>query len=173
MSVVCTHCDHVNQVGALVCENCHQSLIKNTSVAVVNTDWLTDTRKLMTEEIEVAGPPAQPDAYEVILRVPGAPHPLVLELTEGGLILGRTDLEKRIFPDVDLSPFGAEDYGVSRRHARLTVNTSTREVEITDLGSLNGTYVNGARLDAHQSRFLNSGDEVHLSRLFFTFFYRS
>ncbi|MCZ7544786.1 MAG: FHA domain-containing protein [Anaerolineae bacterium] len=173
MGIVCRHCDHLNRSGALVCDRCHQSLVEHATGSVVNTDWLVDARRTMTSEVVEAQQPAKAELCEVILRVAGAPQPLVLELANGGLILGRTDLEGRVFPDVDLSPFSADAHGVSRRHARLTVNTATREVEIVDLGSLNGTYINGERLEAHKARYLNSGDEVRLSRLRFIFFYRT
>jgi pSer/pThr/pTyr-binding forkhead associated (FHA) protein len=39
-----------------------------------------------------------------------------------------------------------EDATVSRRHARLTRAAAQDEYQITDLGSTNGTYVNGRRV---------------------------
>ncbi len=45
---------------------------------------------------------------------------------------------------------------VSRRHATITV--SARDVVLTDLGSRNGTFVNGQRLDAPAT--LADGDEI-------------
>ena len=173
MGIVCPHCNHDNAVGALVCDKCHKSLVREMTSAVVNTNWLLDARKMMAEGDEKTGPlPVDADGFQVVLRLAGVSQPLVLDLARNGLVLGRIDLERRVFPDVDLSPFKAEEYGVSRRHARLTLNTATREVEITDMGSLNGTFINGQRLSPNRPRFLNSGDEVRLAYLTFTFFYR-
>jgi pSer/pThr/pTyr-binding forkhead associated (FHA) protein len=51
----------------------------------------------------------------------------------------------------------ASDPSVSRRHARLTRGAAG--VEITDEGSSNGTFVNGARVSRHAVR---PGDEVKI-----------
>ena len=51
-----------------------------------------------------------------------------------------------------------DDAGVSRRHAALTVEGG--EATIEDLGSTNGTRVNGVRLES--SRRLVAGDEVRI-----------
>jgi len=50
--------------------------------------------------------------------------------------------------------------GISRRHARITVHDG--RVTIEDLGSKNGTYVRGTRIDGAAE--LNDGDEIRISR---------
>ena len=60
-----------------------------------------------------------------------------------------------------------DDVTVSRRHARFVRSGDT--FEIVDSGSLNGTYVNGDRVD---SVVLDNGDEVQIGKFRFTF-YRS
>ena len=50
------------------------------------------------------------------------------------------------------------DPDVSRRHAEIQV--SSGEIPISDLGSTNGTFVNGERID--QPRALRDGDEVRI-----------
>jgi pSer/pThr/pTyr-binding forkhead associated (FHA) protein len=52
-----------------------------------------------------------------------------------------------------------EDITVSRHHARFTVDDSGLRVE--DLGSTNGTYVNGQWADAHA---LTAGDELIIGK---------
>jgi DNA-binding NarL/FixJ family response regulator len=49
---------------------------------------------------------------------------------------------------------------VSRRHCLVDVDPP--EVRVTDLGSRNGTYVNGQRIWAQQA--LHAGDEVRIGR---------
>lgn len=49
---------------------------------------------------------------------------------------------------------------VSRVHCRLTAHSSTR-LEVQDLGSTNGTYVNGRRVTRTE---LRSGDRLGLGR---------
>ncbi|HTN82410.1 MAG TPA: sigma 54-interacting transcriptional regulator [Sorangium sp.] len=65
---------------------------------------------------------------------------------EGALIVGRSD-------DADVK---LDTAAVSRRHAKIVV--SGGEIRITDLGSHNGTVVNGERIEG--SRTLGSGDIV-------------
>ncbi len=60
-----------------------------------------------------------------------------------------------------------DDVTVSRRHARFVRRGET--FELIDSGSLNGTYVNGDRVD---SVVLDNGDEVQIGKFRFTF-YRS
>src|SRR5213595_1561602 len=56
-----------------------------------------------------------------------------------------------------------EDLEVSRRHARLEPLPDGR-VAIRDLGSRNGTYVNGRRVDA---ALLKGGEEIKLGQTVF------
>src|SRR5205085_3525056 len=80
------------------------------------------------------------------------------------IIIGRINHDKAgqdVPPDVDLSPFGAYDKGVSRRHAEIKCDG---KVSITDLNSSNGTYVNGQRIIGN-SFALRHGDELRLGRL--------
>lgn len=60
-----------------------------------------------------------------------------------------------------------DDVTVSRRHARFVRRGDT--FEVLDAGSLNGTYVNGDRVDRVE---LDNGDEVQIGKFRFTF-YRS
>ena len=71
------------------------------------------------------------------------------DLLEGENIVGRDH-------DVSIS---LNAPGISRRHARIMV-TSNR-VTIEDLGSKNGTYVQGQRIG--ETRELHEGDEIRLS----------
>ncbi len=100
----------------------------------------------------------------LILRMSESGQIVTVDATRGGgVTLGRYDPETGTAPDVDLTPFGAEDLGVSRRHARIDIHEDA--LRITDLGSANATYLNGLRLTAHQPRILRDGDEVRLGHL--------
>jgi hypothetical protein len=60
-----------------------------------------------------------------------------------------------------------DDVTVSRRHAELVRNGDT--YTITDLGSLNGTYVNRKRIESAQ---LEDDDEVQIGKYRLTFLLR-
>lgn len=68
----------------------------------------------------------------------------------GSWIIGRS-------PDVDLT---IEDTSVSRRHARI--ECSLAGLKLVDLGSHNGTRVNGVRIETNRELALHRGDVVEI-----------
>lgn len=99
---------------------------------------------------------------EVILLVRGMVERLVI--TEGTAFkLGRFDLSSKRNDEVDLTPYGAMDRGVSRVHAQLHIESDN--LYITDLNSTNGTYLSGERLKPHEPTMLRKGAELMLGRL--------
>lgn len=79
------------------------------------------------------------------------------------LVLGRSHPSSPESPDVSLNGYGAQAYGVSRQHAAILRKVDM--FQIVDLGSTNGTYLNGHRLEPHQPRILRDGDHVQLGLL--------
>ena len=75
-------------------------------------------------------------------------------LSVGSTVIGRGDQANLRLPDV----------GISRRHARIDFDGG--QVVLTDLGSTNGTSVNGQRVSAVA---LNPGDMVQLGTTTLTF----
>lgn len=95
---------------------------------------------------------AQSNSFKLILinEQSGAPTK-EFELTKPEIVIGRED-------SVDITiPASA----VSRRHARLLQEGEQYALE--DLGSSNGTFVNGEKLI--QRRILNSGDKIRLGQI--------
>jgi hypothetical protein len=93
----------------------------------------------------------------------------VLSLPSGRreIIIGRDDPISGVHPEVDMTPYGAESGGVSRRHVRLTVLEG--QWMITDLQSTNHTRVNGVRIDPGVPTQLPDGAQVVLGRIGFIF----
>lgn len=77
--------------------------------------------------------------------------------------IGRTDPKRNIYPELDLTADGGLDAGVSRMHAALQVQGG--EIVLVDLGSSNGTRVNGVELLPNRPQPLHDGDEVELGAL--------
>jgi pSer/pThr/pTyr-binding forkhead associated (FHA) protein len=73
-------------------------------------------------------------------------------LVDGELTIGRNE--------ADLANLG-NDPEISRQHARLR-RLESGEILIEDLGSTNGTFVNGARIDA--PRVLGAGDTIKMGQ---------
>jgi predicted component of type VI protein secretion system len=101
---------------------------------------------------------------DVMLRIeiPNAEPILLKQRRE--TILGRRDPATGIMPDVDMTPFAGYRMGVSRRHAAIR-RTDNDQLELWDLGSSNGTYLNGVRLVAHRPNRLKDGDEIRLGQM--------
>jgi hypothetical protein len=96
------------------------------------------------------GGPGGPARNVRLMSSDGRAYPLSI----GSTVIGRGDQANLRLPDV----------GISRRHARLDFDGS--QVVLTDLGSTNGTMVNGQRVSAVA---LNGGDVVQLGTTTLTF----
>ena len=79
------------------------------------------------------------------------------------IYLGRIDPLNDIFPDIDLTEDDRVTRGVSRRHLRIFDRRET--VMIEDLGSFNGTVLNGEKLPPFLPTSLSDGDCLQLGRL--------
>jgi serine/threonine-protein kinase len=86
---------------------------------------------------------------------------------EGENLIGRVDPNRGIKPEVDLSKYDPAAR-VSRRHAKIVAQGNQFFIE--DLGSANGTYINGqVRLTPKKPHMLTSGDEVKLGETMLKF----
>lgn len=105
-----------------------------------------------TQRHPVVPPPLPDPANRPWLELDGDTYPLLAAIT----VLGRDS-----GADITL-----DDPGVSRRHAELRVTHDGPHlvVGLRDLGSTNGTYVNGERIASHR---LGDGDRVTVGRVSF------
>ena len=77
--------------------------------------------------------------------------------------IGRVDPTSAIFPEVDLTDESVSSKSVSRRHARIMKRENS--VLLEDLGSINGTFINGKRLDPYMSEVLSDGDVLQVGKI--------
>lgn len=110
-----------------------------------------------------------PKSRELLLVVRGMIERLDIP-EDGTLVLGRSDHQARSHPDVDLTPYGALDRGVSRIHARLHVEDD--KLYITDLKSTNGTFMGGERLTPEVPVPVRKGADLLLGRLSIALLFR-
>jgi pSer/pThr/pTyr-binding forkhead associated (FHA) protein len=82
----------------------------------------------------------------------------VFPVEQDEMLIGRRDDRQQIRPAVAL-----HDPGASRRHAKVLRNADG-SVSLHDLGSTNGTKLNGEDLVSGALRPLAAGDEITLGR---------
>lgn len=109
-----------------------------------------------------SAPPPTPVAAQPRLMVEGTTTTFDL-VGKALVVVGREDAPSNSFPDIDLTPFGAEEGGVSRLHARLAQSGDAWTIE--DLESTNFTFVNRKRIAPKTPTPLNDGDEIRLGRV--------
>jgi len=160
--IICPNCNHTNLAGAMYCVDCGAQLITK--------DGLTTQNISTAKFVESLKNTKKQDTYQKFdgQDAWGSIHLLdtgqVLPLSERNeFTLGRISEGQPIMPDIDLSPYQAYAGGVSRLHA--VIKRSGQEIVFMDLGSANGTYVNGKRLQPNVEQTLKHGDVIALGKL--------
>ena len=154
MTIQCSQ-GHENPEGSAFCDECGEQLSAATyTAAPADASAVT------------MPPPATP--------VAGAPKLVVqsdsttFDLAgKNEVVIGREDPVSNIFPDIDLTPHGGEEGGVSRLHAKLLLNGSQYLIE--DQNSTNFTFVNKQKLAPKTPTAIKDGDEIRLGRVALTF----
>jgi len=159
--IICTNCKHENRVGTMFCENCGADLTTGGVGATI------PTRRIENDPDDASakstwGAARIRQGTAIYLHIREAEQPIEVHPT-GRMIFGRSDSSSTVKPDIDLSAYNALEKGVSRSHAALELNEDT--LMLVDVGSSNGTYLNGQRLLPNQPRVLRDGDEVRLGKL--------
>jgi hypothetical protein len=119
-------------------------------------------RRMMNNRKAQGGTARLGEGREVLLVIRGMVERVLM--VEGKTYkLGRFEISTRKDEEIDLSPYGALDRGVSRVHAELSLKGD--QIYITDLMSTNGTYLAGQRLKPNEAMLLRKGDELLIGRL--------
>ena len=163
--IICPNCQHKELPGALFCSECGTQLV---TIDVLNTRAIKKTPSDMLESPtqipQFANEPKPGKNNEPNISLHIVDSGQVIHLKDRKeFTLGRTVEGQPILPDVDLTPFDAFSLGVSRLHAALRL--VNQEVVVTDLGSSNGTRVNGQKIVPHVDYPINHGDIIALGKL--------
>jgi hypothetical protein len=151
LPVICPNCGTKNSPDAEDCVNCAGTLkSKQARTRMMKKPMITD------DDARAA------KSGRLYLQVKTRKQPLEVYVTKE-LIIGRSSPDSSVQPDIDLAPYEAEKYGVSRAHASLKKDGET--IVITDLHSSNETHLNGERLYPQETHVLRHGDELELGTL--------
>ena len=159
MTVICPVCETENDAGNIVCQECGETLMRNQDFAF-ETHRSTKPLSLSSrEDVRPHMAPIPPDAM-VVMQVAGS---TISFPADHNVVVGRKapDSQGRL---ADLNPFNGFELGVSRNHAQIQLDANGY-LELTDLGSSNGTFLNGVRLEPLRPYRLVNGDEVRFARL--------
>jgi hypothetical protein len=161
--ILCPNCHHEEISGALFCSECGAQLVVSDQKTTQSINRSPTDVLVVTTPPVVEMPPITPGADTIVsLHMVGSGQVLHLAgRTE--FTLGRVAENQPILPDVDLSAYDAYSQGVSRLHSALKL--VNQRVVITDLGSANGTRVNGQKIMPHIDYPLNHGDMIALGKL--------
>jgi len=156
----------MNPAGEAFCSNCGGSMSAAPPAAA--------SAPAAPAPAPEAAPPSAPD--QVAAVAPAGLHArLIVEADnqefdlsgKDNIMIGREDAVSNIFPDVDLTPHGGEEGGVSRLHARIFVENGQYMLE--DENSTNFTFLNRQRLTGKTPTPLHDNDEIKLGRVLLRF----
>ncbi len=152
----CPACGSANRLGDAYCYACGE-MLNVVSMETRNLEPIAD-------DLQQVGQSHFGQSSVLIMQARGAERPFTVPIHQKNEVtLGRASMTSSAQPDIDLTPYDALGHGVSRIHAQLHYQDST--VTITDLDSVNHTFINGQRLLANEVRVLRDGDELRLGRL--------
>lgn len=158
--IECPNCQHENLDGTVFCSECGTQLSESHSI--VTQSIPADSQPLSPiDKKRAAAYAKQLDTWASLHLLDSGQILPLGDRTE--FTLGRVSEAQPIMPDIDLTPYQAYASGVSRLHAVL--KREAKRVFVMDLGSSNGTYLNGKRLKPNVEQTLNHGDLLALGKL--------
>jgi pSer/pThr/pTyr-binding forkhead associated (FHA) protein len=160
--IECPSCGRQHRPGTLFCSECGVYLLTG---GPLRTEPLPESEMPASRaDPWAAGAPTTAEAPPATLTITVVANGRQIPLAGGKeFVLGRLDATRGVFPDVDLSPDGGLEGGVSRRHARIQQQRTQYFIE--DLGSANGTFLNGQRLTPYLPHPLHDADELQIGRI--------
>lgn len=168
---ICPVCKESNEIEAVVCGRCGAALedpfldpgakTKTASMPAVTAEhvrgWSIDESVVPKDGIAV--------------YIEDEFHPTHID-SRGEFVIGRRAGTTASVPEgiLDLSPQGGYARGISRRH--VVIRRMEHGYEILDLGSVNGTWLNGERLAPHKYYPLANGSHLRLGNMRLFVLYR-
>ena len=149
----CSRCGRRNTPGNRFCESCSAAL------DVPGAEQSTQPHSVLGSDVETEAPVPPPSRSQPALIVRrGATAGKRYILNSGPVTIGRS-------PAADIF---LNDVTVSREHATLVCDDY--RCVVNDEGSLNGTYLNGKRIESESA--LVHGDELQIGTFKFVYFDR-
>ncbi len=177
--IECPQCHNEDYLGAMFCSKCGAPLHREKEVdrdSTLQTNKITFPEEIdqdyspflnplspLKDDLPSSVPKKRADQAtrtQVMVPQSGKVFPLA---EKHEYTFGRVSGTQPVLPDIDLTTENAYILGVSRLHA--TIRISEDYVTITDLGSANGTWINGKVIRPHLPHMISDGDIIHLGKL--------
>jgi hypothetical protein len=158
---ICPSCGSVNPAGEAFCSNCGSMLGAPAATGAAATASAAPSAPAIAPTA-----PAAPVALNARLIVEADNQEFDLS-GKDNVLVGREDAVSNIFPDIDLTPHGGEEGGVSRMHARIFAENGQYMLE--DENSTNFTFLNRQKLAPKTPTPLHDNDEIKLGRVLLRF----
>jgi hypothetical protein len=162
--ILCPNCLHKEMVGSLFCSECGAQLIFPDGIPTGNIRTTSHLKRVgghETEEPAIEPPPHSISDALISLNIVSSGDTLPIR-GQGEVTVGRVSEGQPVIPDIDLTPYKAYEAGVSRMHASIRV--AEDQVLVTDLGSANGTRINGRKITANVAHPIKHGDILTLGK---------
>lgn len=162
--IKCQFCHTLHVDNTIFCDECGNYLLEDEKretdpLDVGETGWIGNT----TAEPGFASS-YQQNMHRLAIRLKiGAAKREVEAPLDKVIHVGRVDPSSNVFPEIDLTDDDVVSKCVSRRHARIL--RQENRVVVEDLGSVNGTFINGNRLAPYLPETLSDGDTLQLGKL--------
>ena len=159
----CPNCGNKEMPGALFCKECGTQLVnisRDPTLAIPSS--LSDQLHEQLVEDEAQDVPPTPEDASLSLFLTDIGEVIPLEgLSE--YTIGRSSEDQPILPDIDLAPYHAYEYGISRLHASIKINAPY--AFLIDFGSANGTQLNGQKISPNKPYPITHGDIIMLGEM--------
>lgn len=165
----CPSCGAENPAGEAFCSNCGVSMLGAPAAVASPAPAAVEPDDDLSQPAPAPAPAAavtSPADLQARLIVEADNQEFDLS-GKDNILIGREDAVSNIFPDVDLTPHGGEEGGVSRLHARIFNENGQYMLE--DENSTNFTYLNRQRLAGKTPTQLHDNDEIKLGRVLLRF----
>jgi pSer/pThr/pTyr-binding forkhead associated (FHA) protein len=153
----CPKCQHELPEGVKTCPACGHA-----PGTITHDTLVTDADAVQADAILAGyGSTKFEERTRLVIYIKGKPDPVIAVPDQEYVIGRRTSEDDRI--DLDLSPFGGGQSGVSRQHA--VIRRAESGLVIVDEGSRNGTFVNEEPVTSGVPFPLHDGDVIRVGRV--------
>jgi hypothetical protein len=163
--ILCPNCLHKEMLGAFFCSECGAQLVYSEGVPTSTIKTSSNLFEQHPDEskenpLDSAPPFSYSDSIASLNMI--TTGDMIPISGDNEFTLGRASEGQPVAPNIDLTPYKAYESGVSRMHASLRIIDD--EIMVTDLGSANGTRINGRKITSQIPHPIKHGDILTLGK---------